>query len=954
MIPLNQAVGSTQETELRLACQEVRQQISSGHQEQIAECVLARFPLLQNNTEAEIEVIYAEFDARSMQQVVQRETFYKRFPQHRERLARLFHIHDVLGNPGTSGMPEGRFDTPTQRSDTLSALPEMVASAETETPHFENYTIIHEIARGGMGVVYQARDNRLGRMVAIKTLRSSDFDPWARRHLIKEATAAAKLQHANVVQVFEVGESDEGPFCIMEWVPGGTLEKVTQQRTLTATEAAQMLLKIASAIAYAHQHGIIHRDLKPGNILLTHQGEPKVADFGLAKMDPHVPADCSEANQDPHTRTGAIVGTPSYMAPEQAEGRMDQIGPAADVYSLGAILYESLTSRPPFLGSSTLETLGLVVSADAVSPSKLHAHLPRDLESICLKCLAKKSHQRYAAVEDLAADLRRFLDGKPTVARPISRLAKGARWCRRYPAVSGLLTALVASLLLGFAGIGWQWQAAARQAEIARTQKDAAETGRRQAEQQKVIALQQKARADHNLATAQQVVEQFSQIGARYAQNSATEGVGRELLEESLQYYWDIMDLDSNDNQVRYSTALAHHRAARILNDLGRWEDAAQTSHKAVRLFSDLHLRDPHHVDYAFWLLECSFQYADGLRGRGQTVAASHAFATAAGQGEQFVQKFPDELRLQSLLSVTLINWRTFLDKDSPEAVATLQRAIELQEAVVRVDPHGIWPLQDLAQGKDNLAADAWRRGELTQAVFLYEEALALRQKIQAQNPRDPMHQLYLARNLTFLAQVLDRQQQFDCAANRHEAARQVLTQLEQDMQHAYRFRSERIKSDAAFTYHLLSSPRLGELPAHFQASLDRITSMANEWPDGNRFPRIGVDLIRQVLDGLNQADHLDVASECKQIARPALQVLFNASSPPASLADLDDNQLRHAIYMSTRFRTLAIRLQLPTVVTKSTLQLAGLQSVAAIRRIPKHVMEVADPILQADYRIER
>jgi hypothetical protein len=291
-----------------------------------------------------------------------------------------------------------------------------------------------------MGVVYKARQATLNRLVALKMiLAGAHADEQQRTRFRVEAEAVARLQHAHIVQIHEIGETDGCPFFSLEFVEGGSLADTLDGTPWPAPRAAKLVEALAGAVHHAHRKGIVHRDLKPANVLLTAEGQPKVTDFGLARL---------QAGGTNQTQSGAIVGTPSYMAPEQAEGKGKAIGPATDVYALGAILYELLTGRPPFKAAEMLDTLFQVVTQEPVPPSRLAARVPRDLETVCLKCLQKEAKKRYASAQELVEELARFSRGEPVRARPVGRTERLWRWCRRNPALataSGLaLAALVA------------------------------------------------------------------------------------------------------------------------------------------------------------------------------------------------------------------------------------------------------------------------------------------------------------------------------------------------------------------------------------------------------------------------------------------------------------------------------------------------------------------------------
>jgi WD40 repeat protein len=324
--------------------------------------------------------------------------------------------------------------------------------AGEDRPELPGYELIDKLGEGGMGVVYLARQPRLKRLVAVKMIkpgRASDADR-ARFHA--EAEAVARLQHPNIVQIHEVGAHQGEPFCVLEYVPGGTLAGRLRQAVLAPAAAARLVEGLARAMAAVHQLQVIHRDLKPANVLLHGAPDdpieactPKVSDFGLAKF--------LDATSD-LTHTGAVMGTPSYMAPEQASGRPSDVTAAVDVWALGGILYESLTGRPPFKGASVAETLALVHTEEPLPPSRLRRGLPADLEAVCLRCLEKDPARRYASAAALAEDLRRFQAGEPTTARPLSRAGRAWKWARRKPLQTAVLALVAVTVILGGLGGG--------------------------------------------------------------------------------------------------------------------------------------------------------------------------------------------------------------------------------------------------------------------------------------------------------------------------------------------------------------------------------------------------------------------------------------------------------------------------------------------------------------------
>lgn len=330
-----------------------------------------------------------------------------------------------------------REELPTQVDE-----PANVPALGTKVRYLGDYELIDEIARGGMGIVYKAKQLRLNRTVALKMILAGKFaSPADVERFQVEAKATANLDHPGIVPIYEVGTHNGNHYFSMGFVDGDSLASKIASGPLPPRDAAQLVRKIADAVQYAHENGVIHRDLKPANILIDSNGEPKVTDFGLARK---LEGDSSL------TGTGQILGTPSYMPPEQARGVPDTVGKHSDIYSLGALLYHLLTGRPPFQGAGPLETLQHVVTRDAVVPRQLNPDIPKDLETICMKCLQKEPHRRYESAAELAEELNRYLDGKPILARPIApfeRLLKSAQRNRLTAALACLLTIGISLLL---------------------------------------------------------------------------------------------------------------------------------------------------------------------------------------------------------------------------------------------------------------------------------------------------------------------------------------------------------------------------------------------------------------------------------------------------------------------------------------------------------------------------
>jgi serine/threonine protein kinase/WD40 repeat protein len=461
-------------------------------------------------------------------------------PEVARRLTALRAVYQALDS-ATNGLTD---------SEPATLLPGQAAphpqdSAPLSIPGYE---ILGELGRGGMGVVYQARHQALNRVVALKILLAGGFaDSASLARFQAEAEAVARLQHPSIVQVYEVGKHHGRPYISLEFVSGGNLAHTLDRNPLPALEAAAMVENLARAMAYAHARGIVHRDLKPHNILLAEDGTPKITDFGLAKRllsEPEAPATAPDepgaSATGALTQTGAILGTPSYMAPEQAEGKGQEVGPPADIYALGAILYDMLTGRPPFQGPTPLDTVLQVVTAEPVPPSRLIPRVPRDLETICLKCLQKAPARRYATADELADDLQCFLRGDPIRARPVSRTERTLRWCRKNKALATAavlvpLVLIVGSIVSTLFGIK-----ATESAQEARQAEDRAQANAHKADDNARQARKSEREATDNLATAEALKRERSNLAyatsiplARSEWNSGDSRRARQLLEDA-------------------------------------------------------------------------------------------------------------------------------------------------------------------------------------------------------------------------------------------------------------------------------------------------------------------------------------------------------------------------------------------------------------------------------------
>jgi eukaryotic-like serine/threonine-protein kinase len=554
------------------------------------------------------------------------------------------------------------------------------------------YERLEVIGEGGMGVVFKARQRGLGRVVALKQVRPEALggrDAMARFR--REAEAAARLRHPNIVPIFDVGRLDGVPYLAMEYVEGGTLAARLAEGPLDPRAAARLVETLARAVQHAHEAGVVHRDLKPANVLLAPDLDcPKVADFGLARSD----------GNDSRTRTGTILGTPGYMAPEQAEGDPSRVGPASDIHALGAIFYETLTGRPPFANPSALVTLELVRTAEAPPPRRVRPGIPRDLETVALKCLEKSPSKRYSSARSLAEDLRRWLDGEPIRARPVGPLERLAKWARRRPwaaAFAGLGVLASAALVVGVLAHN-----ASLRAEVARTEQKAEE------------AKAQRARADAQYRSARDAIRKMTgRLGnTATASEATTFALRRGLLEDALAFYdGAVADDGRTDFDARLDKARALEEAA-TLQIMARRGDPERTLLRALALLNDLEAERPDDPALAEARISCQIKLGAMLGG---TPRLDEAIALIRGAVERSEQR-PGPA---DTLAWALNNLGNLLLQAGrlPEAEAQYRRAIEIRLARLRDHPDDLGARVHAAEDLCNLGVLHMQAGQSASAL---------------------------------------------------------------------------------------------------------------------------------------------------------------------------------------------------------------------------------------------
>jgi tetratricopeptide (TPR) repeat protein len=636
------------------------------------------------------------------------------------------------------------------KDPSLTLPPQLLQSAAAgePLPHLPGFEVLRELGRGGMGVVYLARQTALNRLVALKMVAGDFTHTDAQQRFVAEAESIAQLQHPGIVQIYACGSHEGHPYLALEYVPHGSLADYLTGNPLAAREAAGLVAHVAQAVQVAHDKGIIHRDLKPANILLavpSGQGpvvgkdplpgglltaQPKLTDFGLAKRQ-----------DSTVTASGIAVGTPCYMSPEQAAGRR-ALGPTTDVYALGVILYELLTGRPPFKAASPLDTMMQVMQEEVLSPRRLCPAIPADLETICLKCLEKEPTKRYPSAAALAADLQRYLQGEPILARPAGRGERVLKWARRKPALAGLLaTALLTLLILSGSMVLllMAWQQAETNARLAWEKEQEARTARNQAEAHAQQARAAQQQAEEHFRMSRRVVGEvlLAVTETQLLQQPTMREVRKLLLEKAVPLFERMLMVRKEDASTLDEAARSYERLAYLTYEIGQLNKAKDAYRQALRLREQLATARPDSP-------ECQAEMADVWNRLGvlhfesaEHEAAARCWQEALRLRERLISAHPGQPSYQMDLAESWNNLAALRLQQQriPEAEECWQKTLRLRARLVMEQPESARRLSDLAGTWNNLGVLQRDQGRFQEAEQSLQQARQIYEKLVAAQP---------------------------------------------------------------------------------------------------------------------------------------------------------------------------------------------------------------------------
>lgn len=720
--------------------------------------------------------------------------------------------HDTVVDPDEEAQASDASRQETNVGITQSELMETMRKSVEVGRELGDYEILEEIDRGGMGVVVRARQKKLNRIVAVKLIISGALaDDADVQRFYTEAEAAADLDHPNIVPIYEIGVVDGLHFYSMRFIDGPSLAHQVADGPLEAGEAARLTRAVADGVGYAHQRGILHRDLKPANILLDAGEVPLIMDFGLAKrMD----------DDQGLTGTGQVLGTPGFMPPEQALGNIREIAPASDIYSLGAILYCLLTGRAPFQAASIMETLNQVIKNEPVPPRQLNASVPEDLETICLKCLSKEKSHRYDSAEALADDLTRYLEGHSVHARPIGRLRRFGRWCRRNPVVAALSITAATSLIVGTVASTMFAIAAAERA--------------REAEAHLLESQKQYARAESNFKLARSAVDEFfTQVSDNTLLNQpGMQPLQQDLLRQALSYYEQFLVDHADEPEVQDDLAGASFRVG-LINETVEADPAraAVPLETAKEIQERLVEETPDDVDRRSAL-------ADTLTALGRVrfrstgpESATKILRQALEIRQTLAAAAPDrELRrvvASSHMNLGLVSMNL---GDIPEARKQFLQAQEIRSSLL-AEEQDDEVLRDLAMGHYNLGNLALNDPDAAEAEALghFESAISVFEDVVKAEPIDLANQSRLALCYRILGDLESGGDQLEAARAAYQQSGQTLRELVRLNPGVPQYREQLTSLQMNLGHLLVSTGDSEAAAAAFEEALELVTVLRSE-----------------------------------------------------------------------------------------------------------------------------
>ena len=719
-----------------------------------------------------------------------------------------------------------------------ATVPPVTAGRIPGQPWVEGYVIEGELGRGGMGVVYKARQPKLRRTVAIKMIRAAGLA--SEEHVARfyaEARAVAALQHVNIVQIHDIGESETLPYFSLEFVPGSSLDKKLAKQPQPPEDSAAMIETLARAMHYAHLHGIVHRDLKPANILLTEEGVPKITDFGLAK---------DTGEDSGMSRDGQAMGTPSYMPPEQARGDLALLGPRADVYALGAILYEMLVGRPPFLGANAYDTLLQVLKKDPIAPSQLVPRLPKDVETICLKCLEKDPAKRYASAQDLADDCHRYVLGEPILSRPISAPERTWRWCKRNPRMAALIAAVAGLLVTVAVGSSVAAMVILAERDEKEIQRKAAVKAQGLAEAHEAVAKENEKVAGEQSALALGALQTFvDTVQERLDDAPRTRKLKEELLDMTIDTLDRVSKKAEQTTSIDATILNANFKYADMYRSFGEMEKAIERFEKCLELaeadaasklsagvdndrsqlnlaaveamLGELVATQRHHPRAGLARCNRALEVAERLSAKPRSVEGKIS--------AEELSALLDEVRMK----IAFINYA----QGDPAASAPFFRlALDARRAAVAADPADPAAKVELARSLKGVGETAFLLGERNEGFRLYEESISILNELLTDFRGNVQLEALLAITEGDYADLHLRERSFDLARPHYDDAIDILEGLTK----ADAENQEVARQLALAEYRRGQLSRAegldAEATAHFQRSLDARRKLSDGSPN--------------------------------------------------------------------------------------------------------------------------